>query len=216
MFAGHFAAGVALKGADNRVPLWALLVGVQFVDIFAMIFVLLGIERMDIVPGFTATNDLDMFMPYTHSLVMTPLWAALGAGLYKLYDKNADRKALLVIAAAVASHWPLDLIVHVPDMPIFFSQDLTVGFGLWNMPLVTIAIETVIVVAAIAIYYRTAMQRVKILPVLIVLFALLGFFAIHGLFMHIPMEDTVSGAIMGLVFFLGFPVLAYFAEHREA
>ena len=216
MFAGHFAAGVALKGADNRVPLWALLAGVQFVDIFAMIFVLLGIERMDIVSGFTATNDLDMFMPYTHSLIMTPFWAALGAGLYKLYDKNADRKALLVIAAAVACHWPLDLIVHVPDMPIFFSQDLTVGFGLWNMPLLTIAIETIIVVAAIAIYHRTAMERVKVLPVLIALFALLGFFAIHGLFMHIPMQDTVSGAIMGLVFFLGFPILAYFAEHRAA
>lgn len=214
MFIGHFAAGAALKGADNRVPLWALLAGVQFVDIFAMIFVLLGIERMDVVPGFTATNDLDMFMPYTHSLILTPVWAALGAGLYKLYDKNADRKALLVIAAAVACHWPLDLLVHVPDMPIFFSQDLTVGFGLWNMPLLTIAIETGILIAAFVIYRNTAMQQVSSLPLFIVLFALMAFFAVHALFMHIPMADTTSAAFTALFFFIGFPILAYFVERK--
>ena len=45
MFIGHFAAGAALKGADNRVPLWALLAGVQFVDIFAMIFTQLASVR---------------------------------------------------------------------------------------------------------------------------------------------------------------------------
>ncbi|MGC6535443.1 MAG: hypothetical protein ACON4V_07860 [Parvibaculales bacterium] len=216
MFIGHFAAGAALKGADSRVPLWALLAGVQFVDIFAMIFVLLGIERMDVVPGFTATNDLDMFMPYTHSLVLTPVWAVFGAALYKLYDKNADRKALLVVAAAVACHWPLDLLVHVPDMPIFFSEDFTVGFGLWNMPLLTIAIETGILVAAFIIYRKTAMQQVSNLPLFIVLFALMAFFAVHALFMHIPMEDTVSAATTALFFFIGFPVLAYFVERRNA
>ena len=216
MFAGHFAAGAVLKGADNRVSLWALLLGVQFVDIFAMIFVLLGIERMNVVPGFTATNDLDMFMPYNHSLILTPIWAALGAALYKLYDKTADRKALLVIAAAVACHWPLDLLVHVPDMPIFLSEDMKVGFGLWNMPLITIAIETLIVIAAFVIYRRTSMPQVTNMPVFIVLFGLMAFFALHALFMHIPTENTTSAAIMGLVFFLGFPLLAYFVERKAA
>lgn len=216
MFIGHFAAGAALKGADNRVPLWALIVGVQLVDIFAMIFVLLGIERMDITPGLTATNDLDMFMPITHSLVLTPVWAAFGAALYKLYDKNADRKALLVIAASVACHWPLDLLVHAPDMPIFFSSDLTVGFGLWNMPLLTILIESAILVAAFIIYRRTAMSQVRSLPVFIVFFALLAFFAVHSLFMHIPLEDSQSAATTALFFFIAFPVLAYFVEKTNA
>lgn len=214
MFAGHFAAGAVLKGADNRVPLWVLLVGVQFVDIIAMAFVLLGIERMDVVAGFTASNDLDMFMPFTHSLILTPVWAAIGAGLYWLYDRAADRKSLLIVAAAVACHWPLDLLVHVPDMPIFFSENLKVGFGLWNMPLVTIAIETAIVIAAFIIYRRTAMQQVASMPIFYTVFGLMGFFALHTLFMHIPMEDTASAATTALVFFIGFPVLAYFVEHR--
>lgn len=214
MFAGHFAAGAVLKGADSRVPLWALLIGVQFVDIIAMLLVLLGVERMDIRPGFTASNDLDMFMPVTHSLILTPVWAAIGAGLYKLYDKTADRKALLVIAAAVACHWPLDWLVHVPDMPVLMSRDWRLGLGLWNMPYVTIAMETALVLAAIFIYRRRAMAQVQNKPMFFVLFGLMLFFAVHTLFMHIPMRDTVSASITALVFFLGFPLLAYFVERK--
>ena len=216
MFAGHFAAGAVLKGADSRVPLWVLLLGVQFVDIFAMVFVLLGIERMDITPGFTAANDLDMFMPYTHSLILTPVWAALGAALYKLYDRGADTKALWVVAAAVACHWPLDLIVHVPDMPIFFSEDLTVGFGLWNMPLLVIAIETGLVVAGFLIYQRVAKTQISNRAAFYGLFGIMGFFAAHQLVMHIPTEDTQSAATTALIVFLALPAIAWFAERRIA
>ena len=40
---------------------------VQLVDIAWSILVLLGIEKLRIVPGFTATNPLDLYyMPFTH------------------------------------------------------------------------------------------------------------------------------------------------------
>ena len=214
MLAGHFASAAILKGADNRVPLWVLLVAVQFVDIFCMIFVLLGWERMDVVHGFTAVNDLDMFMPYTHSLIMTPLWAALGAGLYKLYDKTADNKSLLIVAIAVAGHWVLDLLVHVPDLPLFFSEDVKFGFGLWHFKFITIALESAMVVAAYMIYRRSSEAQISNRAMFYAVFGLMAFFAAHQLVFHIPTGDTTGTAITGLFVFLLLPVLAYFAEKR--
>ena len=59
------------------------------------------------------------------------------------------------------------------------------------------------------------MQQVSSLPLFIVLFGLMAFFAVHALFMHIPMEDTVSAATTALFFFIGFLVLAYFVERKH-
>ena len=217
MFIGHFAAGIALKGADKKIPLWTLLIAVQLVDIATMIFVLLGWERLDIVPGFTQTNDFDMFMPITHSLIMTPVWAAIGAGLYKIYDRHADKTALLIIAAAVACHWFLDLLVHVPDLPILFSEDWKFGFGLWNMPLLVIAIETLMLTFALLIYRSTIRAGVQvnqyILGILCVIFYA---FALHTLFVTLPVNSSQEAAITALVVFLAIPLIAWFAETREA
>ena len=70
MFVGHYSVSFAGRAADRTVPLWVLFVAVQLLDVFWGIFVLLGIERVRIVPGITATNPLDLYyMPYTHSLV---------------------------------------------------------------------------------------------------------------------------------------------------
>ena len=57
------------KALDKTIPLWLLFLAVQLVDISWAIFVLLGIEKVRIVPGFTATNPFDLYyFPYTHSL----------------------------------------------------------------------------------------------------------------------------------------------------
>src|SRR5262252_3483389 len=70
MFVGHYGPSFAGKALDNRIPLWLLFLAVQFVDVLWGIFVLLGIEKVRIVPGITASSPLDLYyMPYTHSLV---------------------------------------------------------------------------------------------------------------------------------------------------
>jgi hypothetical protein len=54
---------------------------VQLLDAAWCFFVLLGIEKVRIVPGITATNPLDLYyMPYTHSLVGAALWS-IAAGI---------------------------------------------------------------------------------------------------------------------------------------
>ena len=69
MFTGHYSFSFAGKSAEKRIPLWLLFLAVQWIDVMWSIFVLLGIEKVRIVPGITASNALDLYyMPYTHSL----------------------------------------------------------------------------------------------------------------------------------------------------
>ena len=77
MFVGHYGVSFAAKKGDASVPLWVLFVAVQLLDFAWAPLVLLGVEKVRIVPGFTRTNALDLYyMPYTHSLVAAVLWSA--------------------------------------------------------------------------------------------------------------------------------------------
>src|SRR5256886_13511425 len=70
MFVGHYGVSLAAKRGDRSIPLWVLFLAVQLLDVFWSLFVLLGVEKVRIVPGITASNPLDLYyMPYTHSLV---------------------------------------------------------------------------------------------------------------------------------------------------
>ena len=77
MFVGHYGPSFLAKRLDPGIPLWALFLAVQLLDVFWAIFIFLGVERVRIVPGFTETNALDLhYMPYTHSLPGALAWAA--------------------------------------------------------------------------------------------------------------------------------------------
>ncbi len=59
MYAGHFAAGLAIKAAEPRAPTWALLLAVGLLDALFGIFVLLGVERVTMTPGQSRGFTLD-------------------------------------------------------------------------------------------------------------------------------------------------------------
>ena len=84
MFVGHYAAALALKKIEKRASLGILFLAVQFVDLLFMPFVLLGIERMNIVPGFTESTHFELeYVPYTHSLVGSLFWAAAAYAVFR-------------------------------------------------------------------------------------------------------------------------------------
>jgi len=131
MFVGHYGVGFAAKRVEPSIPLWLLFIAVQLLDVLWAPFVLLGIEKVRIVPGFTATNPLDLYyMPFTHGLVAALLWSCAGGLAYQIL---ARRMAGIVIGVAVFSHWVLDFIVHRPDLPLC-DDSAKVGLGLWNAP----------------------------------------------------------------------------------
>ena len=77
MFVGHYGVSFASKRYGSQIPLWLLFIAVQWLDVIWAPLVLLGIERVRITPGITASNPLDLYyMPYTHSLVAALLWSA--------------------------------------------------------------------------------------------------------------------------------------------
>src|SRR5258708_24902072 len=120
MFVGHYGPSFAAKALKQSIPLWILFIAVQWVDVMWSVLVLLGIEKVRIVPGITATNPLVLYyMPYTHSLLATILWS-LGAVLaYRAIPKLGSWVTAGIVGAAVFSHWVLDLLVHPPGLPLY-------------------------------------------------------------------------------------------------
>jgi hypothetical protein len=127
MYAGHFAAGLALKAKEPRAPLWGILIGVGLLDLLFGPFVLLGLERITVTPGVSPGFTLD-YIDWSHSLVMSALWAA-AYGL--LFIRWGPRVAWVMVIAAF-SHFLLDLPMHPPDMALWPGSDAHVGAGLWR------------------------------------------------------------------------------------
>jgi hypothetical protein len=84
MFIGHYGPSFAIKAIRPAIPLWLLFIAVQLVDVAWAVLVLLGMEKVRIVPGITASNPLDLYyMPYTHSLADSVLWSVAAIVLCK-------------------------------------------------------------------------------------------------------------------------------------
>jgi len=159
VFVGHYGVSFAAKRCDASVPLWVLFVAVQLLDVAWAPCVLLGIEKVRIIPGITASNPLDLYyMPYTHSLLAAILWSAAAFVLYRLAALHSRKAAALVVAAAVFSHWLLDLVVHRPDLPLY-DDAVKVGLGLWNRPVLAFGLEAVLLFGGMWLYFRTGAAR---------------------------------------------------------
>ena len=157
MFAGHYGPSFLAKRLAPAVSLWVLFVAVQLLDVAWSILVFLEVERVRIVPGFTATNALDLYyMPYTHSLPGALAWAAGAALLYRLL--TGSNRGSVMVGAAVFSHWPLDLLVHRPDLPLY-DNTAKVGLGLWDYPYVTLLIEAALFFGAMGLYLAASRTR---------------------------------------------------------
>src|SRR5438128_11920614 len=76
MFVGHYSVAFAVRTEQNKIPLWVLFIAVQFLDYIWATLVLLGIEKLRVINGFTACSMLDSyFHPYSHSLIAALVWS---------------------------------------------------------------------------------------------------------------------------------------------
>ncbi len=157
MFIGHFAVGLAAKRAAPRTSLGTLTLAALFLDALWPIFLLLGIERAAITPSTNSFLLLDFtYYPFSHSLLMALVWAALFSIVY--FARTKYRAGALVCGALVVSHWILDFIVHRPDLPLWPGGPKA-GLGLWNHPVGAMALETFLFIAGIWIYERTTRPK---------------------------------------------------------
>jgi hypothetical protein len=197
MFVGHYGPSFLAKRADPSVPLWVLFVAVQLMDVFWAIFVFFGIERVRIVPGFTKTNPLDLYyMPYTHSLPGALAWAVGAAIVYRLVTGNGRGGAL--VGVAVFSHWPLDLLVHRPDLALW-DNTAKVGLGLWDYPLLTLALEGLLLFGGLVVYLKVSRTRSGSRPYSLPTLAALIFAMQAGMLAGPPPSSDRAMAAMALV-----------------
>src|SRR5690349_6644305 len=158
MFVGHYGVSCAAKKAEPAIPLWVLFIAVQLLDVLWAPFVLLGIEKVRIVPGFTASNPLDLYyMPYTHGLLAAIGWSVVAFLVYRAVRPGPPRAAAIV-GLAVFSHWVLDFLVHKPDLPLY-DNTAKVGLGLWNLPAVALGLEALLLFGAMWLYVRQGTAR---------------------------------------------------------
>ncbi|HEY3233269.1 MAG TPA: metal-dependent hydrolase [Polyangiaceae bacterium] len=152
MFIGHFAVGFASKRLAPRTSLVWLVLAPIFADVLWPVFVLAGMEQVRIDPGNTAVTPLDFVSyPWSHSLLMLTVWGALFGAVYVLCTH--DRRAALILAAGVVSHWVLDFVTHRPDLPLYPGGGPRVGLSLWSSIPATIAVESVLFAAGLALYF---------------------------------------------------------------
>jgi hypothetical protein len=140
MFIGHYGPAFGAKAAVARVPLWVYFIAVQWLDVIWSSLVLLGVEKVRIVPGFTQGSALDLyFMPYTHGLIGALALSVIFGGIVALFFRAHRAPVFFAIAAAVFSHWLLDLVVHMPDLWIW--GNVKIGFGLWRWLWISLPLE---------------------------------------------------------------------------
>src|SRR6201981_2438528 len=109
MFVVHYSVAFAAKSEGNKIPLWLLFIAVQFLDFIWATLVLLGVEKLRVIKGFTAGSMLDSYYhPYSHSLIAAVLWstaAAIGCRpLCRSLGYAYKKSTALIVGVAVFSH----------------------------------------------------------------------------------------------------------------
>ena len=158
MFIGHYGVGLAAKKIDNRPSLGTLFLAAQFLDILWPVFILLGLERVEIdpMPKKFLTLHFTSY-PLSHSLAAALVWSLLFGLVYYWIRKNVRVSTMLGLL--VLSHWILDLIVHIPDLQLIPGSDMRVGLGLWNSTMLTIIIEGLIFIIGIYLYLKSTKAK---------------------------------------------------------
>ena len=140
MFIGHFAVAFLLMWLFPNVNPLVPLIGVSFPDLLWPFLVFSGVEKLTVNPDSPLQKDLVFLSyPFSHSLVMGTLVAS-GFGLVLGLLLGALSGVVFVLASA--SHWVLDILVHMKDLPVTgMRNDRKVGLGLWGRPRLAFILE---------------------------------------------------------------------------
>ncbi len=213
MFLGHYGIALGAKRAAPRSSLGTLTFAAQWLDELWPILLLLGIERVRIVPGLMAASPLDfVHYPISHSLLAAAVWALLIGFGYLLARRY--RRGALVVGAAVLSHWFLDWPVHRPDLPLWPGSSIRAGAGLWNSIPATLVLELGLFAAGVAVYVRATRARDRIGAW--GLWSLVAFLAVIflGSFAGPPPPSPHALAITTLAIWIFVPWAAWVDRHR--
>lgn len=216
MFIGHYGVGFGLKRFDKSLSLGLLFLSAQLPDILWNGLVLLGLEQVKIVKGITKVSPLELtYYPFSHSLLSSLIMAALiylcARFIFANRLQNSPRLAL-AMALALLSHFALDFISHMPDLPIYFGESPKIGLGLWNNVWASYLIESLIFIVGYVLYIRVALDTKRWKKIAISIFAVILFLLnLLNLSGATPPNTTVLAAI-GLLYSILFVGLGFWFD----
>jgi hypothetical protein len=216
MFVGHYGVSLAAKRWAPNLSLGWLFLAVQVLDLLFATFVLVGIEKMSIVPGFTAYNPYDLFfMPYSHSLLGALAWSVLLALLARALLGRSGTVPAMVVGACVFSHWILDVPMHTADMPLAGNDSTKIGLGLWRHRNLSLAAELVVLWAGALLWLRASGQAARARKTTYLFLAILT-----GVLLSTPFMPPPSGpagfAVFALAAYAALALLAAWVDRRRA
>ncbi len=197
MFIGHFAVALAAKKINRTTSLGVNFMAAQWPDLLWPLLLLTGTEQVVINHDPAAPIPLSfVHYPASHSLLAVAGWALLFAVLYYLLTKNI--KAGMVTALLVVSHWLLDWMVHIPDLPLSPFTESKTGLGLWNYKYTALSLELLLFITGVYLY--TSVTKTVAKKGTIIFWSLIIFLVvIHVMNVFGPPPPAVQPvAVMGL------------------
>ena len=214
MFAGHIGAALVIGRAEMSVNVGFFALAALLLDVLLWLFVLLGWESVVIPTNFASTHQAQFVFPYSHGLLASVVWSLLAYAAVFVWHPGLPKarlRAAMFVAAAVFSHWLLDALVHVPELPLASAGSTKVGLGLWQSMPVALAVESTIVAVGLFLYCRAGLSRSKkfwlsVLCTVILVFTVFGMTAAPA-----PPSATAMAAsslatialVCALIFWLG-------------
>src|SRR5262245_58857483 len=132
----HAATALLIKKKQPTAPMLLLLISVQLVEIFWVIFNYLGWKHFSVSNG---KLHLD-FLPYSHSVFSGAVTAFVSFGIITWGYKN--RNLAIAFSIGVLSHIIIDMVFHEKDIRLSpFSNKPVWGLGVIDYPLLNFAIE---------------------------------------------------------------------------
>ena len=213
MVLGHYGLALAMKRAAPRVSLGTQIAAAQFADLIWPVLLLLGLERVRIVPNANPLLRLSFdSYPWTHSLLMAVVWGVLVGGAYAAL--RGDRRGGVIVGLLVVSHWVLDWIVHLPDLPLYPGGP-RVGLGLWRSLYGTMVLEAVMFVVGVAVFTRVTRATDRTGR-----WALWGFVALlvvlYVASIYTPPPETVSGLAWAALAGWLIPLFGWWVDRHRA
>jgi hypothetical protein len=144
MYIGHYAAAGAILALVPGTPVFPIAVAVAYPDLLWPLLVYLGKEKVKV----SRMNPLQKAIkftsyPHSHSLVRSAFLDLIPSIIFGMLYQSVWVAFLFWLGAL--SHWLLDAVVHIRDLPVLGSKnnDKYVGLGLWATPKIAFVFEYV-------------------------------------------------------------------------
>jgi hypothetical protein len=203
MVLGHYGLAFAARRYTGKTSLGTLVLAAQLADEVWPLMLLAGLEKVNIVPDAPPTLRLSFTdYPLTHSFATQVIAGVIFGLIYFLLRR--DLRGALISGGLIPSHWVLDAVVHVPDLPIWPGGP-KVGLGLWRSVPTTVALEVLALTIGVLLY--CSKSRAPSAKGRYLLYGFLGFLVLGyaSALVGPPPQNTRALAMGGLLLWIAVP-----------